>query len=72
MNFETFVKLYLDELSSRIRETTFSNKQYLINSKIIPYFKNKSINEIKTSDIRKWQNTLLKSNYSETYIKNCK
>ena len=69
MNFETFVKLYLDELSSRIRETTFSNKQYLINSKIIPYFKNKSINEIKTSDIRKWQNTLLKSNYSETYIK---
>lgn len=69
MNFETFVKLYLDELRSRIRETTFSNKQYLINSKIIPFFKNKSINEIKTSDIRKWQNTLLKSNYSETYIK---
>ena len=37
--------------------------------KIIPYFKKKNMNEIKASDIRAWQNALMKKGYSETYLK---
>lgn len=69
MNFSSFVDLYLEDMASRLRPTTLANKKYMITSKITPYFKNKAMNEIKTSDIRKWQNTLLKENYSATYIK---
>ena len=45
------------------------NKKFIIDLKIIPYFKKKNMNEIKVSDIRAWQNALMKKGYSETYLK---
>ncbi len=69
MNFSSFVDIYLEDMGTRIRATTLYGKKCMIQSKIIPYFKDKSINEIKTSDIRKWQNIILKQNFSPTYEK---
>lgn len=34
------------------------------------YFKKKKMCEIKTSDIRAWQNELIKQGYAPTYLKN--
>lgn len=69
MRFKEFVDLYFEDMSHRLREHTMQNKHYLIDIKIIPYFGEKKINQIKAADIRKWQNELMKKGYSPTYLK---
>lgn len=69
MSFSTLVELYLKDSESRIRLTTLQNKTHLITHKILPYFENKIISNIKPTDIREWQNVLINQNYSPTYLK---
>ena len=69
INFENFVQIYYEDMEHRLRENTMRTKKFIIDLKIIPYFKKKNMNEIKTSDIRAWQNALMKKGYSETYLK---
>ena len=69
MNFEDFVSLYMDDVKNRIRLNTFRTKEYIINTKIIPYFGAMQIKDIKAVTIRTWQNELIKMNYSQTYLK---
>lgn len=67
--FENFVTIYLDDMSNRLRETTMRNKKFLFTQRIIPYFKQKKIYEIKAADIRLWQNDLIQKGYAQTYLK---
>ena len=53
MRFEDFLELYYGDMETRLREHTMRIKKYIINLKILPYFGNKPMNEIKTADIRK-------------------
>lgn len=69
MNFEQFLELYYEDMKNRLRESTMRTKKYIIDLKILPYFAKKRINEIKASDIRTWQNELMKQGYKETYLK---
>ena len=69
MRFDKFVEIYLEDMEARLKENTVRTKRYIIDLKILPYFGNRAINEIKAADIRKWQNELLKKGYSETYLK---
>lgn len=69
MTFSTLVDLYLEDAKTRVRETTLENKKFLIRLKVLPYFKDKIISNIKPNDIRQWQNTLKNMNYSDTYLK---
>ena len=46
MNFEEFVKLYREDLYPRIRVSTAATKDHIINTKLIPYFKNFKVTEI--------------------------
>ena len=69
INFENFVHIYYKDMEHRLRENTMRTKKFIIDLKIIPYFKKKCMNEIKTSDIRAWQNALMKKGYSPTYLK---
>lgn len=69
INFENFVQIYYQDMEHRLRENTIRTKKYVIDLKIIPYFKKKVISEIKASDIRAWQNELIKKGYSPTYLK---
>ena len=59
MKFKDFVEIYMKDAASRTRETTYANKQYLFDKKVIPYFGEMPISEIKPTDIRKWQNELM-------------
>ena len=59
MNFEEFVELYLRDLTNRIKENTMVMKKYVIEDKILPYFKLKQMNSIKPADIIEWQNEML-------------
>lgn len=69
MAFEDFLKIYYEDMEVRLRESTMRTKRYIIDLKILPYFKNLSMNSIKPADIRKWQNSLISQGYSPTYIK---
>ncbi|WKY43938.1 site-specific integrase [Eubacteriaceae bacterium ES2] len=75
MLFSSLVELYFDDMKNRLRESTIKSKHYMIDLKIIPYFGQKPVNQIKPTDIRAWQNELIsyrddKGNpYSQTYLK---
>lgn len=59
MKFDEFIEIYLNDLSNRIKENTIMTKVYIINDKILPFFKLRKMNEIKPSHIIAWQNELL-------------
>lgn len=71
MSFGNLVELYMEDCKARLRKTTYENKKFLINSKILPYFKDTPINTITPAMIRRWQNKLIthKDNYAPTYLK---
>ena len=69
INFENFVEIYFADMENRLRESTIKNKRYVFDLKVTPYFKKKKMCEIKTADIRAWQNELIKKGYAQTYLK---
>ena len=71
MTFQSLWELYLEDMTARLKFSTIQTKKHICETKILPFFGNKAVNEIKASDIRRWQNTLINSgkNYSETYLK---
>ncbi len=69
MTFQTLVDLYFEDMGSRLRKNTLDSKKNITTSRILPYFKNQPISQIKPTDIRKWQNEILDQNYSPTYQK---
>lgn len=69
MNFISFWQLYREDMAERLRENTVRSKDYIVELKILPYFGDKKIAEITAADIRKWQNSLMKKGYSQTYLR---
>ena len=69
MKFEDFWKMYCADMETRLREHTMRTKKYIVELKILPYFGNKRVNDITAADIRQWQNELIKTGYSPTYLK---
>lgn len=69
ISFENFVEIYFADMENRLRESTIINKRYVFALKVTPYFKHKKMCEIQTSDIRAWQNELIKKGYAPTYLK---
>lgn len=69
MLFKDFVELYLADIAPRIKRNTFMTKQHIIETKILPYFGNKKLDEIRASDIRQWQKEImnLKNKVDEPY-----
>ena len=45
MNFEEFVKVYREDYYPRIRISTAANKDHIIDTKLVPYFKNFKVTE---------------------------
>lgn len=69
MTVQSLVDLYLEDMKNRLRMSTMANKRQLIETKVLPYFKNMALNNIKSTTIRQWQNEIIKQGFSETYIK---
>ena len=75
MTFEGFVEIYVTDKKKRLRENTWSTKEHIIRTKILPYFKEKRLSEIKPRDVIAWQNEMLNYRdkngkaYSPTYLK---
>lgn len=75
MTFADFVDIYKQDLKERLKLSTWIMKESVIDHKILPYFKDKRIAEIKPADIIMWQNTMIQYKdengkpYSPTYLK---
>lgn len=69
MKLAAFVEVYFNDKGTRLKERSIMTKRTLIETKIIPYFGEKSMNEITAVDIIKWQNILMKQEYSPTYLR---
>ena len=75
MTFKDFIELYLADMEKRLKPSTVSNKRFLIDLKITPFFGKMPLNEIKPTDVRRWQNGLTSyrdeegNPYAETYLK---
>lgn len=59
ISFGTLVNLYLEDCQARLKPTTFSNKKYLMQLRIIPFFEELKVTEITPLHVRKWQTQLL-------------
>lgn len=69
MKLATFVEVYFEDKEKRLKERSIMTKRTLIETKILPYFGDKKMNEITAVDIIKWQNTLLNQEYKPTYLR---
>ena len=69
MKFASFVEVYFEDKAPRLKERSIMTKRTLFETKIIPYFGEKQMNEITAVDIIKWQNALLNQEYKPTYLR---
>ena len=75
MSFENFVEIYRQDRNPRLKVSTIQTKDNIIDTKILPYFGKRSLNDISSSDVIKWQNTLLEfrdengKTFSKVYLK---
>lgn len=53
MTFGSFVEIYSSDIMPRIKQNTWRTKETIIEKKLLPYFKDRKINEIKPQDIIK-------------------
>ena len=75
MSFSEFVKIYRSDMKNRIREHTWQTKDNIIETKLVPFFGNKPLSNIKPKDIISWQNEMMTFRdskgkaYSPVYLK---
>ena len=71
MTFQNLYEIYMEDMAARLKQSTLLTKKTVLQTHILPFFGNKPINEIKASDVRRWQAKLMSSpnNYSQTYLK---
>jgi integrase len=69
MKFSSFVEVYFRDKTLRLKERSVMTKRVLIETKILPYFGERKMNEITAVDIIKWQNALLNQEYKPTYLR---
>lgn len=63
MTFDSFVEQYTTDMQTRIKENTWSTKEHIIRTKIIPYFGKQKMSNITAQQIITWQNELM--NYKD-------
>ena len=75
MTFKDFIQLYQEDQAKRLKASTHYNKCFTIDKKITPFFGKMPLNQIKPTDIRRWQNGLTSYRdekgkpYSQTYLR---
>lgn len=75
MGFSTFIDIYLGDIKPQLKPTTYESKLAVIEPHIRPYFGNKTLSGISSTDILQWQNELLArrdengKGYKQTYLR---
>lgn len=75
MSFASFVEHYTEDLKTRLKENTWSTKDHIIRTKLIPYFGRLKMCAITPQIVMTWQNELLRFRdkdgkpYSPVYLR---
>ena len=75
ITFGELWRLYTEDVKNYVKLNTWLTKEHIVDTKILPYFKNLKMNEITPGDVRKWQNEMVAfrnengKSYSQTYKK---
>ncbi|HRV50817.1 MAG TPA: site-specific integrase [Saccharofermentans sp.] len=69
MLFKDFWEIYKADMGRRLKETTMTNKEYVVTDKLLPYFGNMPLNQITAATIRKWQVEMMEKGFKATYLK---
>lgn len=68
MSFQALYELYIEDMSHRLRQNSIDGKKNVFKNRILPYFKDKPVNQITPIDIRSWQNEQISLGYSDAYL----
>lgn len=68
MTFQALYDIYIDDMAHRLRQNSVDGKKNVFKNRILPYFKNKPVNQITPADIRTWQNEQIELGYSDAYL----
>ena len=75
MSFKSFVERYTEDVQPRRKENTWSTKEHIIRTKLVPYFGKLRVNAITAQQIISWQNEMINYRdengkpYSPVYLK---
>ncbi|MCI7222952.1 site-specific integrase [Fusobacterium sp.] len=76
MTFQSLYELYMEDISPRLKEYSLHTKKHIVESKILPFFKDLKLEKITPAIVRKWQNEMLQlinpttnKPYKPTYLK---
>lgn len=69
VTFSGFIDQYFEDKvkSKKIKQRTATMKRYLIDTHILPYFKDKKITEITALDLERWQSEIIAKGFERTY-----
>lgn len=70
MNFEKVYSEYLKFAKKQQKKSSFETLTERFNSHILPYFRDKNIEDLTIQDILDWQENILEHNYSNNYNRN--
>lgn len=75
MTFAAFIEVYTQDMQPKLKRDIWLTKDYIVRTKILPYFKDQKMCGIRPRDIIRWQNKMLKGKnkqgkkYAPTYLK---
>ena len=67
MTFQTLYKLYEADLMTHTKRSTYQSILCIIKKHILPYWKDKKLNEITAADVRTWQGEIVRTDLSDHY-----
>lgn len=59
MTFEMFVNEYTRDRKAKLKRSTWETKDYIIRTRLMPFFADKKMKDIKPADIIRWQNEMI-------------
>ena len=75
MTFEEFVQAYTRDMKLKLKHNTWLTKEHILRTKLLSYFKDKKMRDIRPKDIIQWQNEQISYRdekgkpYAPTYLK---
>lgn len=75
MTFTEFFEVYTEDMQPKLKRNTWLTKAHIVRTKILPYFKDQKMCDIRPRDIIRWQNKMLEGKnkqgkkYAPTYLK---
>lgn len=75
MTFEEFVQAYTRDMKPKLKHNTWLTKEHILRTKLLPYFEDKKMRDIRPKDIIQWQNEQISYRdekgkpYAPTYLK---